>query len=43
MRENKVISKKIPLKISDIFLNLNNKVLTKAEYMSFFDQLRLMT
>ena len=43
MRENKVIGKKVPLKISDIFLNLNNKLLTKTEYMRFFDQLRLMT
>ena len=43
MRENKVIGKKIPLQISDIFLNLNNKVLTKAVYMRFFDQMRLLT
>jgi hypothetical protein len=43
MRENKIISKKVPLKISDIFLNLNNKLLSKTEYMSFFDQLRLLT
>ncbi len=43
MRENKVIGKKIPLQISDIFLNLNNKLLTKAVYMRVFDQLRLLT
>ena len=44
MRQNKVIGKKIPFKMADPFKEFNNleRLLTKAEYMRFFDKLRLM-
>ena len=42
MRQNKVIGKNIPFKINDAFEENNNKKLNKAQYMRFFDKLRLM-
>ena len=44
MRQNKVIGKKIPFKMADPFKEFNNleRLLTKAEYMRFFDKVRLM-
>ena len=42
MRQNKIIGKKVPFKINDAFAENNNKKLNKAQYMRFFDKLRLM-
>lgn len=42
MRQNKIIGKKVPFKINDTFEENNNKKLNKAQYMRFFDKLRLM-
>ena len=42
MRQNKIIGKKVPFKINDAFEENNNKKLNKAQYMRFFDKLRLM-
>tara|TARA_B100000795_G_C22785844_1_gene434571 strand:- start:371 stop:2086 length:1716 start_codon:yes stop_codon:yes gene_type:complete len=42
MRENKIVGKKIPLKIADPFLSFNTKILNKAEYIRFFDKLKHM-
>ena len=42
MRQNKVIGKKVPFKINDAFKENANKKLNKAEYMRFFDKVRLM-
>jgi hypothetical protein len=42
MRQNKIIGKKVPFKINDAFAENNNKRLNKAEYMRFFDKLRLL-
>lgn len=44
MRQNKVIGKKIPFKLSEPFKELSNlnRMITKVEYMRFFDKLRLM-
>jgi hypothetical protein len=42
MRQNKVIGKNIPFKINDAFEENNNKKLNKAQYLRFFDKLRLM-
>ncbi len=38
MRQNKIIGKKVPFKINDIFQENNNKTLNKAEYIRFFDK-----
>jgi len=44
MRQNKIISKKVPFKIAEPFKELSNldRIITKTEYMRFFDKLRLM-
>jgi hypothetical protein len=44
MRQNKIISKKVPFKIAEPFKELSNldRRITKTEYMRFFDKLRLM-
>ena len=42
MRQNKIIGKKVPFKINDAFAENNKKRLNKAQYMRFFDKLRLM-
>jgi hypothetical protein len=42
MRQNKIIGKKVPFKINDTFEENNNKKLNKAQYIRFFDKLRLM-
>lgn len=44
MRQNKIIGKKVPFKIVEPFKELSSldRNLTKAEYMMFFDKLRLM-
>jgi hypothetical protein len=42
MRQNKIIGKKVPFKINDAFKENDNKKLNKAEYMRFFDKVRLM-
>ena len=42
MRQNKIIGKKVPFKINDAFKENANKKLNKAEYMRFFDKVRLM-
>lgn len=42
MRRNKVIGKNIPFKIADPFAELHEKKINKAQYMRFFDKLRLM-
>ena len=42
MRQNKVIGKKVPFKINDAFAENNKKKLNKAQYIRFFDKLRLM-
>lgn len=42
MRRNKVVGKNIPFKIADPFAEFDGKKLKKAEYMQFFDKVRLM-
>jgi hypothetical protein len=42
MRQNKIIGKKVPFKINDAFAENNKKRLNKAQYMRFFDKLRLL-
>jgi hypothetical protein len=42
MRRNKVVGKNIPFKIAEPFAELNGKKINKAQYMRFFDKLRLM-
>lgn len=44
MRQNKIISKKVPFKIAEPFKELSNldRIITKTEYMRFFDKLREM-
>jgi hypothetical protein len=42
MRQNKIIGKKVPFKINDTFEENNKKRLNKAQYMRFFDKLRLL-
>ena len=44
MRQNKIISKKVPFKIAEPFKELSNldRIITKTEYMRFFDKLRVM-
>jgi hypothetical protein len=42
MRQNKIIGKKVPFKINDAFAENNKKRLNKAQYMRFFDKLRLI-
>jgi len=42
MRQNKIIGKNVPFKINDAFAENNNKKLNKAQYMRFFDKIRLM-
>ena len=42
MRQNKIIGKKVPFKINDAFAENNKKRLNKAQYMRFFDKVRLM-
>ena len=44
MRQNKIIGKKVPFKIAEPFKELSNldRIITKTEYMRFFDKLRLM-
>jgi hypothetical protein len=44
MRQNKVIGKKVPFKIAEPFKELSNldRIITKTEYIRFFDKLRLM-
>lgn len=44
MRQNKIISKKLPFKLAEPFKELSNldRRITKTEYMRFFDKLRLM-
>lgn len=44
MRQNKIISKKVPFKIAEPFKELSNldRTITKTEYIRFFDKLRAM-
>jgi hypothetical protein len=42
MRRNKVVGKNIPFKIAEPFAELNEKKINKAQYMRFFDKLRLL-
>jgi|TARA_Y100000389_G_scaffold152133_1_gene152007 hypothetical protein len=42
MRRNKVVGKNIPFKIAEPFAELHDKKINKAQYMRFFDKLRLM-
>jgi len=42
MRQNKILGKNIPFKITESFKKCNNKILTKRQYMTFFDELRMM-
>ena len=42
MRRNKIVGKNIPFKLAEPFAKLNDKNINKAQYMRFFDELRLM-
>ena len=42
MIQHKIIGKKVPFKINDAFAENNKKRLNKAQYMRFFDKLRLL-
>ena len=41
-RENNIVGRTIPFKINDVFKKYNFKLLTKKEYMSFFDEIRIL-
>ena len=42
MRRNKIVGKNIPFKLAEPFAELHDKRINKAQYMRFFDKLRLM-
>jgi hypothetical protein len=40
--ENNIVGRTIPFKINDVFKKYNFKLLTKSEYMSFFNELKIL-